>query len=354
MTPSRRRTLELIGAAATVTVGIAGSPTVTAQETDDLPAYTRWLTIEDDGLEFVAIDWAALEEETQRELEEAEPSEEVPDEFRDDPMVEPVSTGLLAAYFAVGLGLSQYRLGRLVDDDAFETAVEELLVVNDAVIVAGDVDTAEIDDRLTAEPAAEFLRQMERTAEIGEYDVYTPVEEDADAVIAVSDDAIVFVDGTELEDDAEPMTRLETITAASVGDADRATEISDVVAWLVETAGEGDVTVGQYGDRLTADENGGITDVTFEGFEDADGVVCSFTVDGAETATGEFAAIVDDPDDGDLEQRLGASADERSVDVDGNRVTATGTWRGVNGTTVGRVHRRLTRTDTEASAPFDP
>ncbi len=255
MTPSRRRTLELIGAATAVTVGIAGSPTVTAQETDDRPAYTRWLTIEDDGLEFVAIDWTALEDETQRELEQAEPSEEVPDEFQDDPMVEPVSTGLLAAYFAVGLGLAvptrQARRRRRLRDGRRGTAGGKRRRDRGR-------GRRHRGDRRPAHRGAGggVLRRMERTAEVGEYDVYTPVEEDADAVIAVSAEAIIFVDGAELEDDADPTTRIETIVAASVGDADRATELSDEVAWLVETAGEGDVTVGQYGDRLTPDENG--------------------------------------------------------------------------------------------------
>ncbi|MDQ2050464.1 hypothetical protein RBH26_08185 [Natronolimnohabitans sp. A-GB9] len=333
MTPSRRDVLALVGATTAATAGVAGSATISAQEdTDDLPAYSQWLTIEDGGLEFVVLDWADLEDEAQRELEEAGPDEAVPAEYEADPMVAPVSNGMLAAYFTVGLDLAQYRLGRLVDEAAFESTVEELLLVNDVLIVTGAIDPAEIDDELTAEPAADFLRQMERTDEIGDYDVYTPIDEAADAVIAVSSDAIVFVDSDALEDDTDPMARLETTIAVTAGDVDRATEVSDVVAWLVETAGDGDAVVGQYGDRIVADANGGVTDVRFEGFEDADGVITSFTAEDAETGTGEFAAIVDDPDEDELEALLGSSADERSVDIDENRVTAAGTWREVNGT----------------------
>lgn len=326
MIVSRRELLELAGATVTAAaVGTAGCLTVTAQEeVDEPPAYSRWLTIDDGGLEFVRVDWAALEEFVGDELEEADPDEEVPEEFRADPMIAPVSDGLLRAYFFVGLDLAQYRLGRLLDvDDEFESTVEGLLLIDDAFVVTGIIDPAEIDARLTAEPEAEFIRQLERTDEIGGFDVYTPVEADVDAAIAVDSDALVVVDG----EDGEPTATLETTIGASTGDVERATDESEAFEWVVSSAGAGDVAVGQYGPAAGAQPNdAGLVDFAFEGLEDAEAIVSSLAVEDEDTSTGDFAAVVDDPDEAALEELLGASGDEQSVDVDGDRVTATATW----------------------------
>ncbi|TYL38088.1 hypothetical protein CV102_12840 [Natronococcus pandeyae] len=333
MTLGRRELLGLAGATATVAaVGTAGCLPVSAQEEgDELPTYSRWLTIDDGGLEFVHVDWAALEGFVGDELEEAGPDEEVPEEFRADPMIAPVSDGLLRAYFFVGLDLAQYRLGRLLDvDDEFESTVEGLLLTDDAFVVTGEMVTEEIDARLTAEPEAEFIRQLERTDDIGGYDVYTPVEGDTDAAVAVDSDALVVVDG----EDGEPTATLETTIGASTGDVERATDESGAFEWVVSSAGEGDVAVGQYGPVAGTQPNGeGLVDFGFDELEDAEAIVSSLAVEDEETSTGEFAAVVDEPDEAALEELLGASGDEQSVDVDGDRVTATATWREENLTT---------------------
>ena len=319
MKRSRRDVLGLAAATATVAaIGLAGPSAVSAQD-DDHPTYSEWLGADDDGLEFVAVDWASVAEYVTDELEEAQPGEEVPAEYEADPMVAPVSEGMLSAYFVVGLDLARYRLGGLLDEGAFDTTVEDVIQTPETVVLAGDVQREEIDDQLTAEPELEFVRQLEQTDEVGDYDVYTPLEGN-EAAIGVGDDALVVVD--EVDD---PTARLETAIEVSVGDDTRAVEASESLEWLVETAGDGDVVIGQYGDRVAAAD--ALVDMTFAELEDAEGVVSSFTIVDEETSSGEFAAIVDDPDEAALESLLGASADEASVDVDGDRVTATGTWR---------------------------
>ncbi|MFP8951608.1 hypothetical protein ACLI4Z_01370 [Natrialbaceae archaeon A-arb3/5] len=339
MTSNRRDILEFVGATATATMvasGLAGCVGVEAQEADDMPAYTRWLAIEDGGLEFVAVDWASLEGYVEDELEDLQPGAEegVPPEYEGDPMIAPASEGLLEAYFLVGLDLAQYGLGRLLEADAFQSNVAELLVTDDALIATGEMDPDELDSQLTGEPALEFIREFEQTDEIGEYDVYETVttddSADDNAAIGVADDALVVVPGEEITASSDdPTTALEATIAVGEDDADRAVDDSEAFAWLVEAAGEGDVAVGQYGGRIAAADNEGLVDLAFGAFEelaDADGVVSSLTVDDAETSTGNFAALIDDPDEAALEDVLGASADERSVDVDEDRVTATGTW----------------------------
>ncbi|WP_394739245.1 hypothetical protein [Natronococcus roseus] len=319
MTPDRRDVLKLAGVTATATVGTASTVTVTAQEEDDeLPDYSRWLPAEDALLEFAFLDWAALEEFVTDELEEADPDEEVPPEYEADPMIAPVSEGALGTYFYVGLDLAQYRLGGLLDEAAFDSSVEGLLRTPEAFVALGAIDPGEIDARVTAEPEAEFIRQLERTGETGAYDVYTPVDAD-DAAIAVGEDALAVASETD-----DPIGTLEAFVGAAEGDGARATDESEAFEWVLSSAGDGDAVVGQSGPEA-GDE--GVVDFDYEELEDAESVVSSLTVEDAETSTGEFAAVIDDPDEAALEALLGASGEDRSVDVDDDRVTATATWR---------------------------
>ncbi|WIV66649.1 hypothetical protein [Natrialbaceae archaeon AArc-T1-2] len=328
MSPRRRELLEIAGVTATAAaVGTTGWLTVATQEevNGELPAYSRWLTLEE-TLTFTYVDWESIGEDVEEELEDAadEADAEVPTEYEDDPMIAPVSEELISVYFFVGLDLAQYRLGRLLEDDAFESTVEELLRTDEALIASGAIVPEEIDDELTAEPPLEFIRQMERTAEIDTYDVYTPVDADVDAAFAVDSDAVVFVDGEDVADD--PVAVLETTIGTAEGDGDRATDDSEAFAWLLETAGRGDVAVGQYGGPFDADE---LVHPAFEDVGDAEGIVASLTAEDEETSAGDFAAIVDDPDEDELEGVLGVAGPvlERSVDVDGDRVVATATWQ---------------------------
>ena len=347
MEPNRRALLKLAGATATVaTLGSAGYVAVDAQETNDdgvnndsanddrenngaevtgeLPAYSHWLTL-DDGLEFTAVDWVALQEYVEGELEEAAADEDVPEEFAADPMIVLPSEGLLSVYFYVAFSLAPYRLGRLLEEGALATSVEGLLLANDVFVATGTIETDELDERLTADPGNGFFRQLERTAEVDGYDVYTPVEAESVTSVAVSSDAIVVAGarGEAVTTVEEAISQIETTIAAAAGDVERATDESEMVAWLVETAGHGDVVVGQFGERLDADTE-------FPALENAEGLVSSLSVVDEQTSEGEFAAeVVGEPDAAALEGVLGASADEQSVTVDGNRVSATATWREV-------------------------
>ena len=72
-------------------------------------------------------------------------------------------------------------------------------------------------------------------------------------------------------------------------------------------------------------------DMEYTELEGVDGSVSSLTFDNAGSkATGEFAAILGDADASALEESLGSSATERSVDVGDGRVTASATWESIN------------------------
>ena len=333
MSPHRRDVLEFaattLAMATMATAGVTGTTVdARAEANDELPAYSDWLTIDDDGLEFTFVDWTALEGYVEDELEGvgADEGADIPEAYEDDPMIVLPSDGLLSAYLFVGLGLVQYRLARLLEDDAFDSSVDGLLQIGEAFVVTGTIEPEEIDDQLTAEPEAGFIRRMEQTDEIGEYAVYTPVDDDDETAIAVGSEALVIVDAEEAQaGGADPSTVLETTIGAAEGDVERAIDDSETLEWLLETAGNGDVVVGLYGDSIDVDDY-----ETLEALADADGLVSSLTVEDEQTSTGDFAAVIDDPDEDVLESVLGASADEQSVDVDGDRVTATATWREPN------------------------
>ncbi|OIB58270.1 hypothetical protein [Natrialba sp. SSL1] len=343
--PTRRTVLEYTSVTATLaTLALLGG-SVAAQDgdevgaddtdeadgetaTDDGPAYSHWLPDDDPReLEFVAVDWATLDEYASDELEEAQPDDEVPPEYEADPMIAPVSEGALSAYLFVGFDLAQFGIGRLLDDDEmFDSSVSTLLQTPDTYVVLGEIDPAEIDERLTAEPAAEFISQLERTDEIDGYEVYTPVEDTAGTAIAVGDDALVVVD----DEAVDALAVLESTIGAAGGTADRAVDGSESFAWALETAGGGDVVVGQLGapaeSAAAADDADPLVDFAYPALEGAETIVSSLTIEDEETSTGSFAAVIDDPDETELAGVLGASGTDQSVDVDENRVTATATW----------------------------
>jgi len=324
MTVDRRTVLEIAGGT------IVGSalhnadwPTSILSTPDgEMPTYSDWLTLEEGAVTYTHVDWTALEEYVMAELEETDPDEELPEAYEDDPMIAPASDGLLSTYLFGTFSLAAYRLGRLLEDEAFDSRVEALLDVNDAFVLEGAMEPAELDEQLTAEPEAEFVTQMELTDAIDEYDVYEPIDGD-DVVIALGSDALVVIERGESAQD-ELQASLETVLGAASGDLERATDESEDFALLVETAGHGDVSVGQYGGPFETDE---FQHPAFAGFEEATGFISSLTVEDEETLTGTFGALLEDPDEDALEARLGVSADERSIDIADDRVTATATWR---------------------------
>ena len=445
MAIDRRSLLGRIGAA--TTVAAVGVPTRVAADTrvtndEEPPEYARWLAADDGVVEFAYVDWASLERDDPEEDDDvgfeddaddanervnaddaddadvpAEEEEgdvgfedEGPETVQTDPMMELPSGGATSILFAVNIAFDQYELGGLIDDEALTpltSTADALLLTNEAFIITGTIEPEEIETQLTRHRADAFATQLERTDEISDYAVYTPVDNADDAAIAVGSDAIVFAlgsgDGPEetVGDDAEDDGRghhddrahhddeddthhegddehhgedredgllaiLERTIGVSEGEVERATDELEEFEWLISSAGTGDITVGRYGDRPDAEpddspaddeddiEDGsgraddherededvvddtddrdelGEIDRGLEEIERADGLVSSLTLEDEATTTGDFAAIIQDPDVDALESVLGISAAEQSVDVDEDRVTARATWRADN------------------------
>ncbi|WP_222918239.1 hypothetical protein [Natrinema sp. SYSU A 869] len=74
----------------------------------------------------------------------------------------------------------------------------------------------------------------------------------------------------------------------------------------------------------------GFSNVEYSELEGLEGGVASLSLDAEQDgATGEFAAVLGDADTSALEDSVGSSADESSVDVDDDRLTASASWDAV-------------------------
>ena len=327
----RRRLLALTGAAA---MGVLAGCSDNGDDDDDgtgpegadvesleLPSYSRWLVADDDG-EFVYgyLDWASIEE---AEEDVDEPFSE--DELEADPMLGYPLIGGFAVSMALGFGLTGFGLDGLLEDGAdaeFDSRVHELLFVGETSVVTGDVDTDEIDELLTDDTSS-LAPPFEPTDEIGEYDVYTSEMDDSSA-IAVGADGLVFATAVD-----DPVGTIRPTLEAVTDDGDRATDGSEDAAWLVATGGAGLMVLGAYGtpDDLEDEEpvEEEAEELSWDELDDAAGIVASLSPSSSET-TGSFAAIVEDPDAEALEGLLGSTATEASVEIGGDRVSATASW----------------------------
>lgn len=314
------------------------------------PAYSRWLATGDDGgVGYIYVDLTTFEStDTGNESTGSEPTEETDA----DPMIGLPMIGTLSAAIVVSFGLSAYGLEGMVDygqsggqtdgTESLDSSAEAMISTNEAIVLTGDIDTAEVDETLTTEPEGfSFTEQYERTDEIGDYDVYTPVDGDGTDAIAVGESALVFTASGDVDD---PIGTIRTPIETAAGDAERATDELEVFEWLVSRAGRGDFVLGGYGEEFEPDEGtsatdsgGNVTDIESGGQDEIDaeyselegleGAVSSLTLaDSGTQATGEFAAILGDADADALEDSLGSSAAESSVEIEDDRVTASATW----------------------------
>ncbi|WP_247001843.1 hypothetical protein [Halosolutus gelatinilyticus] len=365
---NRRTLLERAGATAAVSTGAiagclgggdSGGSDDGAGENDgdseeagsSLPSYARWLSWDEDekATFYTYVDWAALDaageagETTGNWSDEGAENEllDQEDVMLALPMMSVLVVAFVGGFGLVGTGLS----GLLTTDESessatgasteFETTIDEILLVNDAIVMAGDVRADEIHDALTDAPEDDWsvAIQYEETDAIGEFAVYEPGEgasREQGGAIAVGADGIVIANGS---DGGDAVGTLRGPIEASTGDGERAADRGGDFEWMLGQAGHGDTVFGGYGEFDDAgDVEGDVESVDgaeLDELGDAKGVVSSLTIESETEWSGEFAAAFEELDgdaEAELEARLGASADEVSYEVDGNRVTASATW----------------------------
>lgn len=238
-TIERRRFLQLSGAASVAAVaGCLGDDDDSPGGNGDV-SYDQYISTEDDEVFFVYADLQALDE-----LEDDDPDEEPggePPEF-DDPMLAPIG-GVFLLAFAGGFALASGGLGDLLepeDESDLDSTADEMLFTEGGLVAVGDMDTDEIGNVLTEEPEDEFFGiQFEEDGELGDYTLYTSVENDDETVYLVGDDEVITGEGSE---------SVESVVDAIEGD-NRATDEFETFDELLGDAGDGMVAIGGFGDE---------------------------------------------------------------------------------------------------------
>ena len=291
----------------------------------DLPDYGQYIAAEDDEVFFAYADFEGLDE-LDDEDEEAEDGDF--GDFEEPLLAAPIG-GVILLGFGAAFTLAPAGLEDLLEDEEdsdLETQADQLLLANDVVVVAGDIDTAEIEETLTDAPEDEFFAvQYEESDEVDGYTWFTPVDEGSESVFAVGEDEILA---------GEERDSVETIIEAIDGDGRAAGEFEEF-EWLFQRAGDGLISIGGYGpdgfDTTDEQEQGEEIDPEdeFEEIDEADGVVSSlsFTDDEVTATLAASFGELDDDDRGEVEAELESDRTEVSIEFDDGRVTAEATYR---------------------------
>jgi hypothetical protein len=257
-----------------------------------------------------------------------------------DPLVAYPSAGLVLGALGIGFGLVPYGFGDLVlggldqevtpnDTESEQTSetdsdvngtvrIDSMLLVDGVGIFRGEFDA-----RTVVAAAGEF----EPVGEQGDFDVYEGTD---DGFLGTEGLAFAVRDGvlvTLLDDGAD----IDAVLGAIAGDAERLSDTDDG-GWALTEAGHGNVTLGVWGvdpEQATEQETDRELVDTEDVFGDADGLVSSLTL-GPEEGVGTITAVFpaeQTPQRAALENRIGTSASTREIEIDGTRVSITGTWR---------------------------
>lgn len=305
----RRKWLKLAGAAGlATTLGLSGCLHDDG-ESGDVPAYTDWIRLSSGSVSFVRFDAQEMDR-----LDSDGDSDEMTEEEQQDPMISlPIYSAF--ALFAL-IKFSNYGIEGLSDGQEIEVesvSLSDVLVLDGTTVLAGDVDTDAMEETVLDSSAG---GDLEATGEIGDFTIYTEPEGDVDP-IAIGGDGVVLP--SDEPDDPEAALR-DTLETYSDG-TDRAVDENEDFAWMVSEAGAGLVALGGYGTASEDDDS----DSEYEALSGMEGLVVSLARDESEVHS-SFAGLVGDADPEALRETLGASADDSSVDIEDDRVTATATW----------------------------
>jgi hypothetical protein len=352
----------------------------------DVPAYARWVPASgpgENGAGYVYVDWAAIN--TLGDFEESLPGDDPPfegtpgrgstEETGGDPLIVVPGTAVVAAGLGIGFGLGVYGIRSLVglvdeyvDDPAADDpgdspaetptddgepdlgSMETTLLTRRAIVLEGSFDLEAVEEAATD---ADFERSgTHQDARI--YEGTGGILGSDDLAFAAREDALVFglapSDGSSLGETPTEETpheegvrsRVERLLDAESGDAERLSGRSDDAGWALGRAGHGHVVVGGWGD-VDADSPGDGAfggpgfgteeEATPEPLPESDGEVYSLTLEELELS-GDMAAAYPEnetPDRETVESSVGNTADEREVEIDGQRVAVTGTWNRESG-----------------------
>ncbi|WP_248516744.1 hypothetical protein [Salinarchaeum laminariae] len=332
MTSFDRRSFLRLGAALSA-AGVAGC--LEGEEDREDAPFQKWVPAESETIVAAHVDLGVAEgsaDETEilplilPSGGDGEPVEYAPQiegltEIDDPLLTVPLALG--GRIMAATIGFYAAGLGYLVDPEQSVDGPSDLFYVNGVVGVTGDLDIDRATEQLrSGTDGAVFQDTFERTGEHGGFELFEPVSDRNESVVAIESAGALMA-----------TTRAELLPVIDVvsGDAARAVETRDRFEWLVDTVGDGHFSVGWVDDpdleRFiwgNADEQLPIEFVTAH-----DAMFTSLTFDmddGTNTARLAAQGISTDAARDRIEARLGAASDDLDVSFEDDRVSATGTY----------------------------
>lgn len=291
-----RRTALRLGGAATV-AAVAGCSDILGDgdSSSGATGYSQYLGVTDNQIFFAYADFKALEELEGEEGGGGGGGGGSGGDFGfDDPMLAPAG-GLILIGFSAGFQLAPLGLGGLIqtqEESDLDSQGNQILIVNEATVIVGDMDTDELDEQITATSEENaFETEYEQTEESDGYTFYEPVADSGSdggsqsgGPVAVSDSALLLADNR---------GSIDTVIDAINGDG-RAAEEFDEFQWLLDNGGDGVIAIGGYGpDGFSGFGEGSDSgDSALNIVEDGGGFVGSITLDG-ENANSVIAASSD-------------------------------------------------------------
>ncbi|MFW6382824.1 MAG: hypothetical protein ACOCZD_02165, partial [Haloferacaceae archaeon] len=290
-----------------------------------------YLSVSDDEVFFAYADFEGLEEFDDGEDSSGDGNME---DF-DEPLLAAPMAGIFLLAFGAGFTLASGGLSGLFgaqEESDLESRAEQVLVVNEVTVVAGDLDTDEIDGRLTSEQESDlFAVQYEVGEEVDGYTFYAPPEDAEAPVFAVGESELLA---------AQEQSDIESVVDAIDGDG-RAAEEFDEFEWLLETAGEGLIAFGGYGSdgfegpegdtEGSGDGGGGETpdpEESLGSVGDANGLVStlSFTESAVDAVLAASFDDLNDDQQSEIENDFESDRTDVSLTFDGGRLTAEATY----------------------------
>lgn len=329
-----RRTALRLGGAATV-AAVAGCSDILGGDDSSSGAdqYSQYLGVRDNQVFFAYADFEALEQfDTGGEGGGGGGGGDSDLGF-DEPMLAPAS-GLFLIAFSAGFQLASLGLGGLIQTDEesdLSSQGDQILLANETLVIIGEMDTGEVDDRLTATSEDNlFATEYEQTEESDGYTFYEPAESGD----SESQGSIVAVNESELLS-AENRAAVDSAIDATNGNG-RATDEFDEFQWLVDNGGDGLVALGGYGpDGFDSfgDSGGSSGGESSESelniVENSGGFVGSIDIDGDE-ATSVLAASseeISEDQQSQIESEFQSERTDVSIDFQGDgRLIAEATY----------------------------
>lgn len=322
---NRRTALKLGGAATVAAVAGCSNPLGGDDDSSGAGSYSQYLTVENNQVFFAYADFQALEE-LEEENEDGGGSSEMPS--LEEPMLAP-ATGVFLIAFSAGFQLGALGLSGLLQTDSesdLNSSGEEVLVANSALVVAGEMDTEEINSTLTESGDQSFNTQFEQTGETGGYTLYEPASDSSsgsNSVVAVNDSELIS---------AQSQGGVEAVIDAIDGSG-RAVDEFDEFSWLLDNGGNGAIALGGYGpdgySSPGSDSDGGDSSTSFEFLNNSGGFVGSMTFDGDNINSVLAASSEDITEDqqSSIESEFQSDRTEVSIDFRGNgRLVAEATY----------------------------